>query len=259
MDTEELGYLALYKTIRRSWWIFPLAAVCGAFIGWMISKILPPQFYASTSLVVTVDYSQTGNLSAYNLDLAVGAVQGIFFSGEVLDEVVSIVREDGIQINPQELFNRISMERYNDIWVLRVRYNDPVIAAKLANTWAEVGFNQLLDARSHAQTARILRKYLNALENCPDPPVSIPSIPAICLDAYRLKNGEIAEIQAAYEAELSQARSIQSALLFSLNNPATPPSQPINHASAWLILSGSLVAFMASILFSGLYFRNQFS
>jgi capsular polysaccharide biosynthesis protein len=257
MDTEDIGYLLLYRTTRRIWWIFPLAAICGAFIGWMISKVLQPQFYASTSLVVTMDYSQTGNLSAYNFDLAVGAIQGIFFSGEVLDEVVSIVQEDGIQINPQELFNRISMERYNDIWVLRVRYNDPAIAAKLVNTWAEVGFNQSITARSHAQTARILRNYMNALENCPDPPVSLPSIPMICLDAYRLKNGEIAEIQAAYEVELSQARSIQSALLFSLNAPATPPSQPVNHAAAWLILSGSVVAFMASILFSSLYFRSQ--
>jgi len=213
-----------------------------------MSKFKAPLYDAKASIIVTVDFEVTGNISPFNLDHAVGSIQGVFYSNDVISRVQAQAVRDLSQTEANFQLDQFVMERYSETWLLRVRNSDPRVAAILVNLWREIGFDALIKAREHAVTARILQQYLEVLENCPPAPFVKPSVPPICQDGNELDEAALLEIRNRITQELDESHAIQPYLLLSLNNPAEIPSDPIQYQDKWMVLGGMLSFLVLGIL-----------
>ena len=248
MVQSEPGLILTYQRYTRFWWLIVLGMVIGGSGGWVFSQAQPPMFDARRRITVTIDYTQTGDLIAYNLDMAVGSIQSVFYSSPVLEQVVEKAKEWNNAVTVDSFSKAILMERYGEVWDLGVRDANPSQASQFVNLWAEIGIKALTEAQSHARRAQILRRYLATLEYCLPPPIFEPALPPICQDAYRLDLSAIQVIQERLEKELSQSYAINPALLFSLHAPAEAPVEPVIYARKWLVLAGMLAGFLIIIL-----------
>ena len=248
METQELAFLSIYNRFVRYWWLLAAAAILGGGLGWLFSRIQPPLYDARASLEVSVDFSQTGNISPFNLDHAVNTIQGVFYSSEVLSEVSRLTEERFPTVDVTEIRKNIAMERYGETWWLRVRDPDPQVAWFLVNTWRDISFEALGEAREHAITARYLDRYLINLEICQNPPNLNPPVPPVCDSNFMVDNTAVQEIQTRLKNELADSRTIQPYLIFSLNSPADVPTQPVMYQTKWLVIGGMLSMFLITIL-----------
>jgi hypothetical protein len=243
MDLE-LHLLARYVRFVRFWWLLAVAAIMGGGLGWLFSQFQPPIYVAKASLEVTVDFTQTGNLSPYNLDIAVGAIQAVFHSPAVLSQVQSRASDELPGVNTDQLSKQIGIERLAETWILRVKNTDPLAAAVLVNLWQDIGYQALIQARQHALNAQELRRYLLAAETCPSPSALDLTVPVICRDGITIDPAGVKETQDLIQRELASSYAIQPFLLFSQNSPAEIPEEPVTFQTKWLVTGGVLVFFL---------------
>jgi hypothetical protein len=248
MDIKEINFLPVYIRFFRYWWVPAVAAILGGSFGWLFSRTQTPLYEAKASIVVTVDFTQTGNLNAYNLDMAVGAIQAVLFSPDVLSQVQTLAMQRWPGFIIDDFIKNIGVERINETWILRVRNSDPEAAAILMNLWLDIGYQGLLDAHQHANTVKILQRYLNSLENCPPPPVIDIFVPPVCRDPFLIQLSKIHEIQNHIQQEMAKSYAIQPFLVFSRLGRVTIPEEPVMYQTKWLVTGGSLSFFLLAVL-----------
>jgi len=253
MDSQELDFLSEYSRFLKYWYFLAIAAILGGVLGWLFSQIQPPVYDAQTKIDVTVDLAQTGNLSTYKYDQAVGAIQGVFYSTKVLSRVSELAEKSLPADYSANLYKQVGMERNAQTWILRIRDENPETAAFLVNTWLEVGFEELSQAREHSMNARSLQRYLASVENCPSPPEIEPPILPICQDYSTIDEAAVKEIQARIQDELAKGQAIQPYLIFNRHSPAGVPEEPVMYQTKWLVLGGMFSLFIVTILFLQFY------
>jgi uncharacterized protein involved in exopolysaccharide biosynthesis len=245
---REYSPLETFQKVLNHWWWIVLLALAGAAAGWLFHRMRPPIFEAKAVLTVMIDYTQTAPLTEYDQDHTIGIVRAVVLSKEVVDRVLFEAQEQQIPVEELEYMRTIFVERKHSVLELIVRDTKPQVAASLANLWAGIAYETLIDAQRQAVQARILRGQLIALENCLQLPAASEK-PDICSD---LPASEIPFKIQAVEAQVHRAeiktKGIIPPLAFELSQKAAEPAAPVAYGANLLTLSGAMIGFLAGLL-----------
>ena len=228
-------------------------ALLGGAVGFSLQYFLDPVYEAGAQLTMYVDAAQTGSLTDYEVDYVYQAAGQVISFDPIISWVVERARQEiPLQITEQQFRQRMRLERRHETWVFYIRHTDPELTAALANLWAEEAYRWLAVSRDHARRALVLQDYLEALEDCPEPPAFDPPLPSICSLQAAPDDQAVEALLQQLEHEMALSYSVSAALLLSEPELADIPAQPVRRSSAGLIFSSAMFGFAAGMLLSTL-------
>jgi hypothetical protein len=148
--SEEFIPMDYFSWVARWWWVAVLCAILGGFFGFLFSRLQPPVYEAQAVFTATLDYNKIDfmhfpvttpspyKMTQYDEDLALSVVNASLVL--VIPQVVSFAQQNGINIDLPEFKILSTIERKNAFWDVRFRSNDPAVAQKIVNFWAQQGF-----------------------------------------------------------------------------------------------------------------------
>jgi capsular polysaccharide biosynthesis protein len=150
MKSNEFSPYEYFSHIINLWWVVFVATLVGGALGFAFFHLHPALYEATATYIVTIDLNRfpmqgiQEDLIQYNEDLAINTTQDAFISDEVLNEVVSQLKEMGISLTVADLVRNYTIERKHELWEIRYRSQVPSEAQTIVNTWAEIGYQVIL-------------------------------------------------------------------------------------------------------------------
>lgn len=230
----------------QTWWIITLAVIAGGLAGWLVNALQPPIYEASAQFAVGIDFVSAGPLTQYDEDVAVNRAGNLFFTREVLEEVVRQANAEGIATNLDDLQKQISIERRFDLWYLRARDSDPAAAVRLAAIWLQTGEALLQESYRHAVQASLIERYIQGQETCIMLAGSgeLAAGPCGAAGLEQVQRNLEAALDALV-AEKEASRGLYSGLTLGPFSLPAAPAQPLRQRRAGAVLAGSLVGLAA--------------
>jgi hypothetical protein len=251
MALKEFTPLEIFEYTWQRWWLVVALILAGGLFGYAFQFVQPPIYEAAASFVVTINFTETGNLTQFEEDHAVGAAGNLMLSIVVIDQVLLDVQALGLDLDEADLREIFFLERRQERWDLIVRHRDPETAAALANIWAERSHEALVQAYGHARQAHYYQYYLNGLKGCLGAETFAPQAPTLCSELTIAEIQERIEVlEPMFDHEMWASRAIIPSLLIELSQKASVPEAPVSHRTNLLVLSGSLLGFIAGVFLS---------
>jgi uncharacterized protein involved in exopolysaccharide biosynthesis len=150
MTSNEFSPYEYFNHVIDLWWLVALATILGGVFGFIFYRLHAPVYEATATYIVSIDLDRfpfqgvREDMIQYNEDLALNSTKGALLSQEVQDEVISQLKTQGISLTPNDLLQNYTIERKQDIWELRFRNQDPLVAQEVVNTWARIGYQAML-------------------------------------------------------------------------------------------------------------------
>ena len=241
------GYSPL-DSVRRAlglWWLLAVFILAGAAAGWGVHLLRPPIYESRASISISIDFARTGFMSDIEQDQTLGIIGDIVSSSQVLDEVVERCQTENLGVDTAALPEMMQLEREEFRFVFRASHTDPHIAGRVANLWAEVSYETLERALSHALLADRLSRQMDSLESCLWKVTVSEPVHSLCAAANletileKLK----ATGEAAKEERIASL-GLLPAVGFSLNETAETASEPARRRRNEFIFSGALAGLL---------------
>ncbi len=222
--------------------------VWGGSVGWLYHRTRPPVYEAEAVFYVSIDFTQTGELTQFEEDHAVSGIAALVYSDSVLERVIATAEARQIQIDRSSLLANSGLERKQAEWTLWVRDRDPPVAVALTDIWADQTLAALSEAHRNALEAQALMSYVQFLQSCLQPTTPPDHIQRQCneLDTATLPQ-EIEKNAAKLQEQLTASRGIFPALVFDLAEHALVPQQPVQYGRNSMVFAGAIVGFLIGI------------
>lgn len=141
---EEIDLRHYLTALLRAWWFILLCTLLAAALTYGISKLLPRQYEAgalvvATSARTTVQFDT--RIATQNVQISSRSYPDLALSDELLQRLLAEVRPEAPEVrNLSELVKLLESTALADpaLLELSVTYDDPAIAALIANKWAEL-------------------------------------------------------------------------------------------------------------------------
>lgn len=234
--------------ILTYWWVVVAAAIIGGLVGLAAFAVKKPVYEAQATFTMGIDFVRTGILTQYDKDIALTTAHGVIFSAAVMHQIADIADQNDIPVDYEMLKDTARMERKASQWTLRVRANDPNDAAFLVNQWVDIGMAALDEAYQHALAADSLQDTIDSLETCLQQ-VAINAVVPLC--PYQTMAELEAELKTAGDRlfiEKQASRNLFPGITYSLDQRATPPSEPALYGRNTLALAGVLIGLLAGVI-----------
>jgi uncharacterized protein involved in exopolysaccharide biosynthesis len=143
---RELVPLDHFYLFIRYWWLVVIATLIGGVIGFVFSNLRTPQYEAAAIFYLNIDLNKVKEppLPLHDEDLALSMIQGALLHPQVIDDLVQELKKSDPQLDSGKLLANYVLERKNDIWELRYRDPDPLVAQRIVNLWAGKGYEKYL-------------------------------------------------------------------------------------------------------------------
>ncbi|MCL4562646.1 MAG: hypothetical protein M1281_18800 [Chloroflexi bacterium] len=247
-DMNEFSPLDRFSRALDYWWLIVILTIAGGVAGWGIHRLLLPEYEARAVISVSINYSQTGQLTQFEEDRALDMVGGLVQSTPVLDAIAKQAQASQIQVSAADLTRMGFWQRNEYVWVLKLRSRSPTDAQTLTNLWADEAYHQLNTAYQHALNAQNLQRYLNSLESClSNTAASRPVLNPCNMSSLADLQTQLQSTGTAMYNELKASRGISPALSFDLSQKASLPVQPAAYGMNSLVLAGALIGFVVGI------------
>jgi len=255
---KEFSAFQMARTFLNRWWIMVLLVSGGGIGGLVFHKMIPPVYEAKAVLQVNIDVSQYC-LTQYEADRALSIVSMLISSPDVKQAVVNQAQSSGQPVTLTRFQQSSVLEIRQSIIEMRVRDQDPVAAAVLANLWAEIAYDRLIQAQEHAIKANRLQQQLTGWLIClpgyvtptPGSSPSILVVPSWNEKCQNYTTEKIEEIQSQLSAEIDteqrQSLGVLPFLNFVLAEKASVPDQPILYGQGIVVLAGAVVGLVVSV------------
>ena len=242
--SESFSPKELFLKKIRLWWFPFLMACTGAFIGLLVSIVMPANYEAIAEINLAIDFSKIGMVTDIEQDQIIEMVGDICKSDMVLSKVLANTPE----ISADE-FNEIAqLERRNVKWVFKIRHSDADFANKLVHLWQETAYREIQIAYNHAILVDTLSDYMNHLSGCFEQSMSEPTGSTSCsfltIPDIQTEMDKVAD-KISEEQQLSQG--ISPAISVSMTNEQIQPANQISGSKVWLLLAGGVIGFLAGI------------
>jgi hypothetical protein len=147
---DEFVPLEEFSRLLRHWWLVTLCIFLGGVAAFSFYNVNPPEYEASATLLATIDVTKfpfidvREDLIQYNEDIALGTVEGVLRSTDIIQSLVVASNAQGIQLDAIELAKYSAIERRNAIWEVRYRSPNPGVAQTIVNIWVQLGYEAML-------------------------------------------------------------------------------------------------------------------
>jgi hypothetical protein len=158
MTSNEFSPYEYFNRVIGLWWLVALATFLGGAFGYLFYHLHPSEYEATATYIVTIDLNRfpfqgvSEDLIQYNDDLAVNSTQNALLSQEVLDKLITQLKTLGISLTKNDIIKNSTIERKQDVWELRYRSQDPLVAQKIVDTWSEIGYQAMLSWQESGKT-----------------------------------------------------------------------------------------------------------
>ncbi|MFV2043801.1 MAG: hypothetical protein ACC700_11280 [Anaerolineales bacterium] len=230
-------------------WLWLVAGFAlGSIFGLLFSFAFPAQYQATASLAVNIDYGLAAPLELIVEDRALDRVYQLTTSdatlGAVIEELGSSQGPTAAWASIPALRQQVRLDQRLARWDLIGFSDDPVTAAAIANSWADIALARLEQAREHSRTAAQMQgtPYLVECIGLLPPATSketlwqcVASGPDIDPDAVEALNREI-----------EAGHGILPNLAFELVQSAQPPSGPALWGRGALVFAGGILGLLGA-------------
>ena len=259
---ESAGSLeSVLQRLLARWIVLVAFGVGGAVFGLAYSATRPPRYEAKAVLGVSISYAITESLELVVEDRALSRVSGLIQSDDVLtqvlDELPASVREQQGWRRPPDLRRNLRLDPRLAQWELVTVHEDPILAAKVSELWAEAALRALDAAAGHAWRASALigqkmdLKCSRVVELQNATPVPVWD----CAVEPPLTDPGLVEDELVNETALS--RGIVPDLTYELLQEASPPEAPVLWGRGPLVLAGMLAGVLLGVGFCLLPFGRM--
>jgi len=150
----------LFEILSRNWMLILAVALLGAFVGLVFSWLRVPVYEAEATLGINIIYGVTEHLELVVEDRALNRVSSLIVSDSVLEDTLDLLpqflKDERQWWGASEFRSALRLDRRLAESGLVVKDADPVVAADVAETWAEVSLLHLDEAVQHAWRAAML-------------------------------------------------------------------------------------------------------
>ena len=221
--------------------------VLGALVGLIISLFLPPKFEATAKLTTNLEVVTGTNVSEIMVDSQVDLVGTLLLHSDVVEMVRQSLEDQGVNYTVAELTGRTKIERQLMSTLIKVRDNDPEMAALIATTWAEKAYERLNEAYTHALSLSQAKATQALLTVCIKDTTK-QALP-FCQSLTEEKAAELAvEAKRIILQESPLSLGLTSELNISQYQAALTPDRPIAYQRSTLILAGALAGLVLALI-----------
>jgi len=236
-------------TLSRRWVLLLALAVAGGLSAYAFALGRPPRYEARAVLGVSIDYSVTESLELVVEDRVLDRVGGYLVGDAVLLDVLhrlpEPVREGHGWNQPADLRTFVRLDRRLAQWGLVAVLDDPVLAAEVAQRWAEASLAALDEASAHAWRAAALMGLKFDVSCLPSTPSAAAPAPSPWDCRIEPPLTDPAQIEGDLNLELALTHGVLPDLTYELLQSAEPPQAPVVWNRAPLILAGCVVGLLA--------------
>jgi LPS O-antigen subunit length determinant protein (WzzB/FepE family) len=235
-----------FQSVLKNWWIVAAMMIIGSLVGWGGSQLRDPIYQSEAAIAVTIDYSRIGRLFDTEINRLIKSVGNIIESDEVLNQI-----KLSSELNNHFIEANKSLERQDNIWILRVRSNDPEAAKEIAQAWQSTAIEILESAASQAEKAAFFQQYLDSYATCLESAVVIAPVQPLCeqLDSADLEN-KIDEAIVIIQTARKQSRGLMPYVNISVVDSFGKASWPVNNDPGMLLISGAVIGFIIGVVLS---------
>ncbi len=210
--------------------------LAGGILGLASHAFLQPVYEIRFGVTINVDYSQSEELTEFDLDHIHEAAGRLMVNPQVRQLVFEQAQAEGLVLD-FELLDAY-LERRQSLWMVRLRYTDPATLHRLAEIWGGTYYNTLQESQAHALKASALSQYLDELGRC----AQEAAAGACVLPSEQTFEVEYNRVFQEREAEMALSRGLYPYLLFDYTHPPEPYSpeiwQPVLYRRSGLMLAG---------------------
>jgi hypothetical protein len=233
------------KAIRR-WPLIVGIGLIGAVFGFLLSLVFRPRYEAKATMAVNIHYGITEPLELVVEDRALNRVAAIIQSDTViqgaLNSLEATIRSQRGWMEAADLWQVLRLDRRLAEWDLVAIDVDPVIAANLAQAWAEAALPVLDEAAEHALRAVALMADNHFEVGCVPTSELVGDIEILdlfcCIQTEDLDSEKLSD---ELRKEITLSRGMMPNISYELIREARPPTDPVIWARGSLILSGALI------------------
>jgi hypothetical protein len=232
----------------RGWWLVAFCVAAGALAGVAAWSIRPMQYESSFAILSSIDFTNTGELTQFEEDLAMEVVGQILGKQAMLERVTAAARQEGIAIDVVALRDHSSVERRLGTWRVRVRASSPAEAERLAAIWLGFGVEELTQAREHALVADGLKRRQQGLEECLSRSAGVEPSQGMCSPlGLKVLQAQLAESSQLLAEERGLSQGLSSGVVFG-EMPAQPSAaRRALYGRAEVVLAGGLIGLVIGV------------
>ena len=266
MDTD-FPIKILQKNHKYPWLLLFAIILVGGLLGFVAGFFLEPGYEAQAKLTSNVDIKENRPIiTELMIDTQIQHIGELLFHPEIVQTLLDQKAILSMPLTLEDLHEMATIERQGMTTLIKIRGRDPQQAAQIANTWGEIAFNRLEEAKPHAIKATEARQKIAMLNYCfPTTPDDFPSDGPSPDTVQFCKGLTFAEADALLkEANLtlieedSKTLGLSDSLNLSAFTPSPVPTKPIQYGQGALTFSGALAALVLGIIGINLVDKKRF-
>ncbi|MRR31605.1 hypothetical protein EG834_15040 [bacterium] len=230
------------------WWIIAAAMILGALIGLGTSFVFHPVYQAAFTVTTSVKLANNPEINEFMVDSAIFHIGDLAISQNVIDKVIEAEKSQGIDLTQADLIRISTIERQVTSTFIKIEWNDPQIAAQIANTWGMIFYSALQEGSRQAIIADELTKTQTILQNCLAGIAPVPPPAASCTtsksDLQALLDQNAEKIAAAKNLSLG----LYPQLTVDAYQEAIVPPSPMLRARGWLVTAGTAIGLILALI-----------
>ena len=228
----------------------------GALLGLVISLFLPPKYEATAKLTTNLEVVTGTNVTEIMVDSQIDIVGTLMFHPDIVERVRQDISSEGFIFTASDLVHKTRIERQLMSTLIKVRDNDPELAALIATTWAENAYDRLSKAHTHALSLSQAKATQALLTVC-SKDATKQALP-FCQSLTEEKAAQIAsETKLIILEESPLSLGLTSELNISQYQAALTPDRPIAYQRSILILAGALAGLVLALILGELLSKES--
>lgn len=247
-DTLDIKPVLFQRSFLKNWWVIVLGMVVGGLLGLVISNSLTPVYESDFIIITNVRISVNKEITEIMLDAAINHIGDLAYNPVVVERLEDAMTRQGVMLTFEMLIDSSSIERRLNATHLKVRWKDPDIAMRIANTWGLVLYDMLQDGYKQALIAEDLTSYQATLETCLKDEDST-GCGTYCGLTKEALQAEITRLSTDIAAARNESLGLYPELTVSQYKEADLAEKPAFYEKRSLILAGMGIGFLLSLLF----------
>jgi len=257
-ESSSLDYrIKLFSTRgKEPWFILAECIIVGAVIGGLISIFLKPVYEAKALITTNMELHTNGTITEIMLDEQISHIGELVFHPDVVSSLMEIEAAQGNMLTLEDLHKKTDIERQLMNTLIKVKDHDPQVAARIASEWAEILFNRLNEAYTHAVRLSEAKLMYEILSSCIND--ASTTYQSYCESlTYDQIQSELDHVNSIILEESPKSLGLMLALNVSQYQPAAIPAEPLYYQRGTLILSGGGIGLVVGILINEALYNQK--